>query len=209
MALKCCVCGNKIGMMETSSSLAAEYSNEKICSKCMSKKRELYSVDTFTESKKYFDEYKLSGDLPSNVLDTIDLWIDRGLDILNKSINEQNQREEEQKLFKDHMLTSGYNFEGFKIISYNGIISGEVVLGTGFLSELSASINDFFGSTSEEFSSKMEKAKEIATTKMITASISKGGNAIIGVDFDYTTFGNNMIAVSANGTSVIIERIQE
>lgn len=106
-----------------------------------------------------------------------------------------------------HLLTSGYNFEGHKITSYNGIVSGEVVLGTGFLSELSASINDFFGTASENFGEKMKQAKEIATSKMIDYSIAKGGNAIIGVDFDYTTFGNNMIAVSANGTSVTIEKV--
>lgn len=108
----------------------------------------------------------------------------------------------------NHMLTSGYNFEGYKIVSYNGIVSGEVVLGTGFLSEFSASISDLFGSVSEEFSAKMVKAKEIATLKMTNLSASKGGNAIIGVDFDYTTFGNNMIAVSANGTSVVIEKLK-
>ncbi len=109
----------------------------------------------------------------------------------------------------DHMLTSGYNFEGYKITSYNGIVSGEVVLGTGFLSEFSASINDFFGSMSEEFGMKMKQAKDIATSKMIDSSIVNGGNAIIGVDFDYTTFGNNMIAVSANGTSVVIEKLYD
>lgn len=109
----------------------------------------------------------------------------------------------------NHLLTSGYNFEGYKIISYNGIVSGEVVMGTGFLSEFSASFDDFFGSTSEAFSEKIVKAKEIALTKMINASCARGGNAIIGVDFDYTTFANNMIAVSANGTSVIIEKLYD
>lgn len=107
----------------------------------------------------------------------------------------------------DHMLTSGYNFEGYSITSYNGIVSGEVVLGTGFLSELSASINDFFGSNSEEFAKKMAKAKEFATNKMIEQSAIKNGNAIIGIDFDYTTYGNNMVAVSANGTSVTIKKL--
>ncbi len=107
----------------------------------------------------------------------------------------------------NHMLTSGYNFEGYKIVSYNGIVSGEVVLGTGFLSESSASLSDFFGTVSEEFSTKMVKAKEMATSKMLDSSTLKGGNAIIGVDFDYTTFKNNMIAVSANGTSVTIEKV--
>lgn len=33
-----------------------------------------------------------------------------------------------------------------------------------------------------------------------------GANAIIGVDFDIMTIGNNMIVVSANGTAVIIKK---
>lgn len=107
----------------------------------------------------------------------------------------------------NHMLTSGYNFEGYKITSYNGIVSGEVVMGTGFLSEFSASITDFFGKTSEEFSIKMMQAKEMAVSKMTDASVAKNGNAIIGVAFNYTAFGNNMIGVSANGTSVVIEKL--
>lgn len=131
----------------------------------------------------------------------------------DKTLLKNKWRQSHSELKKDmdnrrinHMLTSGYNFEGYKIVSYNGVVSGEVVLGTGFLSELSASINDFWGLASDEFASKMVKAKEISTSKMIDSSVLKGGNAIIGVDFDYTTFGNNMIAVSANGTSVKIEK---
>lgn len=33
------------------------------------------------------------------------------------------------------------------------------------------------------------------------------GNAIIGIDFDITTFNNNMIAVLGTGTCVKIERM--
>jgi len=130
-------------------------------------------------------------------------WVDKPTNINTNSTDENS---EGLKRRLDHLLTSGYNFEGYKIISYQGIISGEAVMGTGFISEISASIDDFFGATSDKFSEKMKQAKEIATLKMLDASVSKGGNAIIGVDFDYVTFGNNMIAVSANGTSVVIEK---
>lgn len=41
---------------------------------------------------------------------------------------------------------------------------------------------------------------------MLKNSIIKGGNAIIGVTFNCITFSNNMIAVSANGTSVVIRK---
>ena len=106
---------------------------------------------------------------------------------------------------KSHMLTTGYSFERYEILDYKGIISGQVVLGIGFLSEFTASLSDFFGTESKAFSDKLEEAKDAAMRKLIEKSVSVGGNAVIGVDFDYIVFGNNMIGVVANGTSVIIE----
>lgn len=104
------------------------------------------------------------------------------------------------------MLTTGFNFEGYKITQYLEVISGEVVLGTGFLSELSASVADFLGSGAGMFETKLESAKTAAKEKLVLKSVECGGNAIIGVDFDYITFSNNMIGVIANGTSVRIEK---
>ena len=105
------------------------------------------------------------------------------------------------------MLTTSYNFEKYRIVDYKGIISGQVVLGTGFLSELSSSFSDFFGTEANYFSDKLEKAKDAAKERLIEKSVLVGGNAIIGVDFDYIMFSNNMIGVVANGTSVIIEEM--
>lgn len=106
---------------------------------------------------------------------------------------------------RTHMLTTGYNFEGYKIKSYLGVISSETVLGTGFLSEFTASFADFFGTQSKMFENKLESAKQVAMEKLIQKSSVLGGNAIIGVDIDYTMFSNNIICVIANGTSVVIE----
>lgn len=123
-----------------------------------------------------------------------------------REYKEQMYEQESNKYkMKSHMLTTGYSFERYEIVDYKGIISGQVVLGTGFLSELTASFSDFFGTESNAFSDKLEKAKDAAMEKLIEKSISVGGNGIIGVDFDYIMFGNNMVGVIANGTSVIIE----
>lgn len=105
----------------------------------------------------------------------------------------------------NQILTTGFNFDGYKITKYIAVISGNVVLGTGLFSEFVGSISDVLGTTSTPFENKMEKAKEIAIQKLIIKSATIGGNAIIGVDFDFFTLNNNMIAVSANGTSVVIE----
>lgn len=105
------------------------------------------------------------------------------------------------------MTTVGYSFEGYRIVEYLDIVTGETVLGTGFLAELSASLADTFGETSGTMSSKLARAKELAFKAAKVNCIEKGGNAIIGIDFDYITFANNMIGVIANGTAVRIEKL--
>ena len=130
-----------------------------------------------------------------------------------KFMGTSNSEDEEQRKIKEkisgHMLTTGFNFEGFKIVDYKQVISGETVLGTGFVSEFSASFSDFFGSSTNMFSNKLKQAKEAALEKLILTSIDIGGNAIIGVDCDYITFTGNLIGVVANGTSVLIKKTAE
>ena len=115
------------------------------------------------------------------------------------------EKELKEKI-KQHLLTTGFNFEGYKISEYKGIVSGQVVLGTGFFSEFSAAVNDIFGTESNAMANKVQTAKKAAMNKLIESSIKQGGNAIIGVDFDFVTLINNMIGVFANGTSVFIEK---
>lgn len=103
-------------------------------------------------------------------------------------------------------ITTGYNFEGFKISTYLGLISGESVLGTGFISEYKAALSDTFGIESTAFSNKLLTAKKSAINTLIESCIEIGGNAIIGIKFDYITFTNNLIGVVVDGTAVIIER---
>lgn len=103
-------------------------------------------------------------------------------------------------------ITTGHCFDGYDIVDYHGIVSGESVLGTGFMSELSASVADILGEASTSFSGKMRRAKNLAIQNLVANAVVAGGNAIVSVDFDYITFGNNMIGVSANGTAVTVQK---
>ena len=109
---------------------------------------------------------------------------------------------------KDFKSTTGFNFEGYKIVDYIKVISAETVLGTGFLSEFSASISDFLGTENQSFSDKLESAKDSATKKLTNKAISLNANAIIGIDYDYVNFSSNIIGVIANGTAVKIEKCE-
>ena len=103
--------------------------------------------------------------------------------------------------------TTGYNFEGYRIVEYLGIISGEVVLGTGFLSEFAAGIVDIFGTTSETMAAKFTTAKAGALRKLKENCLAVNANAVIGVDLDISVMAANMIMACANGTAVRIEKI--
>jgi len=58
---------------------------------------------------------------------------------------------------------------------------------------------------SKAYSQNLKDAKQAALYDMIMDSISKGGNAIIGISYSYITFSGNMIGISVNGTSVKVE----
>lgn len=108
--------------------------------------------------------------------------------------------------FKNHKLTTGNSFQEYKIKNHVGIVSGEAIIGTSIIADAKATLSDIFGVTSDTYSQNIKKAKEEAILDMIGESIDKGGNAILGINFNIFTFaGSNMMGVSVYGTSVVIE----
>ena len=73
----------------------------------------------------------------------------------------ENEKKDLDYREKTHMVTTGFQFEGYEIVSYLGIVAGEVVLGTGFLSEFTSSFADFFGVQSGMFEEKLETASTL------------------------------------------------
>jgi uncharacterized protein YbjQ (UPF0145 family) len=218
---KCCVCGKKMGMFEASplgifnKSLSSYY----VCGKCAVKVKSLEQghsdfMDEFEEIIAKTDDDTLKKHLIS-LCEKID-----SEELERKRREEEKKRQEKivqekevelkrkiREIINGILLTTGYNFEGYKIIQYKDIISGECVLGTGFLSELTASLSDFAGTQSAQFSNKLKVAKGQALTRLRESCYLQSGNAIIGIDFDYVTFANNMVGVIATGTAVVIEKL--
>lgn len=112
-----------------------------------------------------------------------------------------------EELIKKHMVTTGYDFEGYFIKKYIAVVQSEVVLGTGFLSEFSAGVSDVFGMASATMEGKLSEAKYRAQRQLIKRSIKTGGNELIGISISITTLRNNMLVISAMGTSVIADKI--
>lgn len=107
---------------------------------------------------------------------------------------------------KDIHITTTNNIDGYKVSKYIDIESVEIVIGTGIFSEFSGEISDFFGARSSAFEQKLQKAKKAAFEKLKYLAFEKGGNAVIGIDIDYTEFSGNRIGVVVNGTIVSVEK---
>lgn len=205
MAKKCCVCGTKMGFFAEGSCLG-ENTELNVCETCFNYMNRMHvkiDQEDLTDlkiSRDYFGKCIQDKTVLPEALDELRRLFE------NAAIEEKNNIDYHQRkaIFK---TTTGYNFEGYVITDYKNVVNGEVVLGTGFLSELSGQVNDFFGSSSGTFEGKISKAKNMALDNVIAKALMLGANALIGIDFDIMTLSNNMIAVSTNGTAVVIEKI--
>lgn len=214
MAKTCLKCGEKIGVFSSQTLKLGD--TFVLCAKCSEPiKNCIYDLyyanneDEFRAKKKIIIN-KAKTIYDDSIVNEMEKGIDSEIYKNMKSVfeiitPEEKQRNMEMKI-KSHMMTTGFDFCGYKITKYLGVISGQVVLGTGFISDFTAYFADFFGEKSNRFSYKLEDAKDAAVFKMVEESEKRGGNGIIGVDFDYIVFSKDMIGVIANGTCVIIEK---
>ena len=121
------------------------------------------------------------------------------------------ERERDIELSKI-MISSGFGFDGYRIVKYSGYISGddatEIPRGGWFSRNNGQNLTD-----------ALVKIRRQALRELKEAAYDLGCNAVIGVDFDYitlepetanitggTTYEPYVICVTANGNAVIIER---
>ncbi len=207
MAQVCSKCGKKIGMF--SNNPLNLFDERVLCYECAEPIANKLDSLYYLKSQQQFEEEKEKILNECNQLydEQITNDIEKRIEQISGCVSFDEVAVQRKNFLDNYMLTTGFEFSGYTIKKYMGVISGQVVLGTGFLSEFTASFADFFGEESNKFANKLETAKNAALERLIEKSEGKGGNAVIGVDFDYITFHGNMIGVIANGTSVIVEEI--
>ena len=105
------------------------------------------------------------------------------------------------------LITTTPNIEGKRITRYYGIVSGETIVGANIFRDFFASIRDVIGGRSNSYEKVLRKAKDSALREMEEQAMRMGANAVIGVDLDYETVGQNgsMLMVTASGTAVFIQ----
>ncbi len=180
-------------------------SGNRICEDCFSKIQNLRKGDVKMIAH-FKDPLNLVGATPRAINYIMDIIKEVDTEETGSDYNLMEATESEIASF---IISSTDVLEGYRITKYLGIEYGEVVMGTGFIAEGSAAGSDFFGTSNSAFRSKLSVARQEAINRLKVYCSKKGANAIVGVDIDIMTIGDNMLVVSANGTAVVAEKICE
>ena len=122
-----------------------------------------------------------------------------------------------KKAMAEMLITSGFNFDGYRITKYSGYISGDdaISVDRGLAIFSSGGTN-----VKNELMNSLVTIRRNALRELKEAAYALGCNAVIGVDFDYltldpqtanltggTTYQPYVFGVTANGNAVVIEKI--
>lgn len=104
------------------------------------------------------------------------------------------------------ILTTTPNIEGYKILEYKGLVTGETIIGANFIKDFFAGIRDIVGGRSKSYEKVLQEGKETSIQEMMQRAQELGANAIVGIDIDYETIGQggSMLMVVCSGTAVRI-----
>ena len=105
----------------------------------------------------------------------------------------------------DIIVTTSYNIEGKKVVSYNGLVSAEAILGLGMFRDIGSDFRDIFGGRARGYQSELHQIRDTLIQECKVEAAKKGANAIIGVDIDYGDLKGSMFLAVMNGTAVVVE----
>jgi uncharacterized protein YbjQ (UPF0145 family) len=106
------------------------------------------------------------------------------------------------------LVTTTPELPGFRVVRALDIVTAESVFGMNVFRDLLAQMSDFFGGRSEATQRVLRDARTTCLRELRKEAVRLGGNAVIGVDLDYSDFsgqGNSMLFLVASGTAVIVE----
>ena len=85
-------------------------------------------------------------------------------------------------------------------------MTGETIIGANLFKDFMAGIRDIIGGRSGSYEKVLREAKDTSLAEMQQRAEQMGANAIVGVDIDYETIGQNgsMLMVAVSGTAVVI-----
>jgi uncharacterized protein YbjQ (UPF0145 family) len=99
--------------------------------------------------------------------------------------------------------------EGYEIKEYQGLVTGEAIMGANVFKDFSAGIRDIVGGRSGSYEKQLSQAKRIAMQELTEKAQEMGANAVVGIDLDYETIRGSMLMVSVSGTAVVAVKVSD
>ncbi len=105
------------------------------------------------------------------------------------------------------LMTTTPTIENHKITKYLGLVCGEVIIGAHMGKDFLAGITNLVGGRSDAYETTIRETRDGAIAEMLEEAKAAGGNAIVGVKFDYQVIGQSgsMMMVAVCGTAVVAE----
>ncbi len=208
MAIICCICGKKQSGWIIDYPLSPELNEYRVCMECGEKYQRIQNAEKLEDvsDEIVYIKEQLQKSMANETV----------INYLSQLFNEDNAKKTVQDIdiaiagqrneaINSIMVTSGYDFENYRIIRYCDYISSESVFGMGMFKALLASVSSVTGVESESFRLKIKEAKIKAIHEIKKNAIELGANAIIGIDIDFSMIAGEMVVIIASGTAVIIE----
>lgn len=208
MSIICCICGKKQSGWIMDYPLAPELNEYRICMECGEKYQKIQNAEKLEDVSDeivYIKECLQKGTANETVINYFSQLFNeentqKSVCDINTAIAEQRNED-----INNIMVTSGFNFENYRIVRYCDYISAESVFGVGMFKALLASVSSVAGAESESFQLKIKEAKTKAIYEIKKNAIGLGANAIIGMDIEFSMITGEMVVIVASGTAVVIE----
>ncbi len=104
------------------------------------------------------------------------------------------------------MVTTGFDFSGYRISKYLGVVRGITVRSRSVLGNMVGGIQAVFGGNITVYTELCEHARSEAFDLMLQHAQQIGANAIIGVRYDANDVMEGITEVLAYGTAVVVEK---
>ncbi len=121
------------------------------------------------------------------------------------SAQQPQQQAQPQYQFNHAFVTTAFEFEGYRVAKYLGVVRGITVRSRSVVGQIGASVQTLFGGNITIYTELCEHARQEAFEIMIQHAAQIGANAIIGVRYDANEVTDGVTEVLCYGTAVVLE----
>jgi uncharacterized protein YbjQ (UPF0145 family) len=100
------------------------------------------------------------------------------------------------------LVTTTPGIEGRPVTENLGIVTAPGVLGVNAFKDVSAGVRNIFGGRAKSYENELAAGVSDVLAEIEEQAAKLGADAVVGVDIDYESAGDNMLMVSASGTAV-------